>query len=62
MSIGIIFVAVVSYGFLRLYYRKMRQIENPDPPEIAGEREREVGERENNKCWALTHIYIYTYV
>ncbi|PVD34460.1 hypothetical protein C0Q70_05735 [Pomacea canaliculata] len=35
MSIGIIFVAVVSYGFLRLYYRKMRQIENPDPPEIA---------------------------
>lgn len=60
MSIGIIFVAVVSYGFLRLYYRKMRQIENPDPPEIAGERER--WERERTTNVELSHTFIYTHM
>ena len=36
MVIGIIFVTLVGYGFMRLYYRNMQQLSNADPPEIAG--------------------------
>ncbi|KAL8597042.1 hypothetical protein ACOMHN_055635 [Nucella lapillus] len=35
MILGIMFVILAAYGFLRLYYRNIRQLSNPDPPDIA---------------------------
>lgn len=35
LVVGILFVTIVAYGFLRVYYRNMDQLSNPDPPEIS---------------------------